>query len=163
LKGEESVKKMGLEKKVVPTLEKFSGDDEDFYADQDLTMNKLGQAGLACYLTDAEFGSKNNEIAEAVFDSLCSSVQGSDACSLAMALYNANTLDPYKLWSDIVAYYDTDINQANVVLFDIKHFLNLCLDPNVTPTSIIVELCKCLLHVSKSIMRCWPRSGCQKH
>jgi hypothetical protein len=41
-KGEENVKKMGLENKVVSTLEKFSGDNKDFYAYQDSTMNKLG-------------------------------------------------------------------------------------------------------------------------
>jgi hypothetical protein len=29
-KGDEIVKKVGLEKKIVPTLEKFSGDDKDF-------------------------------------------------------------------------------------------------------------------------------------
>ncbi len=31
-KGEEIVKKVGLDKKTVPSLEKFSGNDEDFYA-----------------------------------------------------------------------------------------------------------------------------------
>ena len=34
-KGEETVKKVGLDKKIVSTLEKFSGNDEDFYAFQD--------------------------------------------------------------------------------------------------------------------------------
>jgi hypothetical protein len=65
-KGEEIVKKVGLEKKIVPTLEKFSGDDEDFYAFQDSTMNWLGQAGLARYLTDADVVSSNKEVGKAV-------------------------------------------------------------------------------------------------
>jgi hypothetical protein len=60
-----------------------------------------------------------------VFYAIHSSLQGGNACSLAMALYDAKTLDPFQLWSDIVAYYDTDINQANIVLFDVKHLLNL--------------------------------------
>jgi hypothetical protein len=46
-KGEEIVKKVGLEKKNVPTLEKFSGEDEDFYAFQDSTMNRLKSAFYA--------------------------------------------------------------------------------------------------------------------
>jgi hypothetical protein len=121
-KGEEIVKKVGLEKKIVPTLEKFSGDDEDFYAFQDSTMNRLGQAGLARYLTDADVVSR---VGEAVFYAIRSSLQGGDARSLATALYDAKTLDPFWLWSDIVAYYDTDINRANIVLFDVKRLLNL--------------------------------------
>jgi hypothetical protein len=48
-KGEEIVKKVGLEdKKIVPTLEKFSGDDEDFYAFQDSTMNLWRRQGFLC-------------------------------------------------------------------------------------------------------------------
>ncbi len=76
-KGEEIVKKVGLDKKIVPTLEKF--DDEDFYAFQDSTMNWLGQAGLACYLTDADVMSSNKEAGKAVFYAICSSLQGRDA------------------------------------------------------------------------------------
>jgi hypothetical protein len=66
-----------------------------------------------------------------------------------MALYDAKTLDPFQLWSDIVAYYDTDINQANVVLFDVKHLLNLRLDPDVIPTSFIANFKECLLCLQK--------------
>jgi hypothetical protein len=101
-KGEESVKKVGLDKKIVPTLEKFSGNDKDFYAFQDSTMNRLGQAGLACYLTDANVVSSNKEFAEAVFYAILSLLQGGDACSLAMALYDGKTLDPFWLWSELL-------------------------------------------------------------
>jgi hypothetical protein len=86
-------------------------------------MNWLGQAGLACYLTDAQVVSSNKEVAKVVFYVIHSSLQGSDARSLAMALYDAKTLNPFWLWSAIVAYYDT--NQANIILFDVKHVLNL--------------------------------------
>jgi hypothetical protein len=147
-KGEEIVKKVGLDKKTVPTLEKFSGDNEDFYAFQDSTMNRLGQAGLARYLTDADVVS-SNKVGEAVFYAIRSSLQGGNARSLAMALYDAKTLNPFWLWSDIVAYYDTDINWANIVLFDMKCLLNLQLDPDVTPTSFIANFKECLLCLQK--------------
>jgi hypothetical protein len=148
-KGEETVKKVGLDKKIVPTLDKFSGDDEDFYAFQESTMNWLGQAGLAHYLTDANVVSSNKEVAEVVFYVIRSSLQGGDAGSLAMALYDAKTLDPFWLSSDIVAYYDTDINRANIILFDVKHLLNLQLDPDVTPTSFIANFKECILCLQK--------------
>ncbi len=92
-KGEEIVKNVGLDKKIVPTLEKFSGNDEDFYAFQDSKMNQLGQAGLSHYFTDADVMSRNKEVAEAVFYAIHSSLQGGDAHSLAMALYDAKTLN----------------------------------------------------------------------
>jgi hypothetical protein len=82
---------VALDKKIVPTLEKFSGNDEDFYAFQDSTMNWLGQAGLACYLTDAKVVSSNKEVAKVVFYVIHSSLQGGDAHSLAM-------LNPFWLW-----------------------------------------------------------------
>jgi hypothetical protein len=68
---------------------------------------------------------------------------------LAMALYDAKTLDTFWLWSDIVAYYDTDINRANIILFDMKCLLNLRLDPDVTPTSFISNFKECLLCLQK--------------
>ncbi len=50
-------------------------------------------------------------------------------------LYDANTLYPFWLWSDIVAYYDTDINQANIILFDVK-----CLDMDPTHALLLVTI-----------------------
>jgi hypothetical protein len=88
-------------------------------------MNRLGQAGLARYLTDADVVSSNKEVGEVVFYAIRSSLQGGNARSLATTLYDAKTLDLFRIWSDIVAYYDTDINRANIVLFDIKRLLNL--------------------------------------
>jgi hypothetical protein len=53
-------------------FEKFSGNDEDFYAFQYSTMNRLGQAGLARYLTDAgNVVSSNKEVAKAVLYAIC--------------------------------------------------------------------------------------------
>jgi hypothetical protein len=119
-------------------------------------MNWLGQAGLARYLTDADVVSSNKEVGEVVFYAIHSSLQGGDALSLAMALYDAKTLDPFRLWSDIVAYYDTDINRANIVLFDVKNLLNLRLDPDVTPTSFIANF-KSAFYASRSIMQSWQK------
>jgi hypothetical protein len=84
-----------------------------------------GDSKPPLYLTDADVVSSNKEVGEPVFYAICSSLQGSDAHSLATALYDAKILNPFRLWSDIVAYYDTDINWANIVLFDVKHLLNL--------------------------------------
>jgi hypothetical protein len=61
-------------KKIVPPLEKFSGNDEDSYAFRDSTMNKFGQAGLAHYLTDVEDVNNNKEVAKVVFYALHSSL-----------------------------------------------------------------------------------------
>jgi hypothetical protein len=112
-------------------------------------MNWLGQAGLACYLTDADVVSSNKEVAKTVFYAIHSSLQGGNACSLVMALYDAKTLGPFRLWSDIVAYYDTEINRANIILFEMKRLLNLRLDPDVTPTSFIANFKECLLCLQK--------------
>jgi hypothetical protein len=56
------------------------------------------------------------------------------------------TLDLFWLWSDIVGYYDTDINRANI---DVKCLLNLQLDPDVTLTSFIANFRECLLCLQK--------------
>ena len=38
---------LSTDKKTIPDLDSFSGQDEDFYAWHDSTVNKLGQAGLS--------------------------------------------------------------------------------------------------------------------
>jgi hypothetical protein len=100
-------------------------------------MNKLGQAGLACYLMDKKFAEENKEVAEAVSFSLHASIHGGNARSLATALYDKGVCDPFCLWCDMQAYYDTSINCANIVLFEVKKLLILQLDPDVAPTSFI--------------------------
>jgi hypothetical protein len=112
-------------------------------------MNKLGQAGLARYLTDKEFAEENKEVAEAVFFSLRASIHGGNVHSLATALYDKGICDPFCLWSDMQAYYDTSINRANVVLCEVKKLLNLRLDPDVA-TSFIADFKECLLRLEKN-------------
>jgi hypothetical protein len=131
-------------------LDIFNGDDEDYFSYHDSTMNKLGQAGLACYLTDKEFAEENKEVAEVVFFSLHASIHGGNARSLATALYDKGICDPFHLWSDMQAYYDTSINHANVVLLEVKKLLNLRLDPDVAPTSFIADFKECLLCMEKN-------------
>lgn len=145
-----SIRSSTLDKKTVPTLDIFNGDDEDYFSYHDSTMNKLGQAGLARYLTDKEFAEENKEVAEAVFFSLRASIHGGNARSLATALYDKGIRDPFRLWSDMQAYYDTSINRANVVLFEVKKLLNLRLDPDVAPTSFIADFKECLLRLEKN-------------
>ena len=139
-----------IDKKVVPTLDVFSGEDEDYYSFLDSTMNKLGQAGLARYLTDSQCVDDNKEVAEAVFFALRAAIQGGNARSLATALYDKGIRDPCQLWTDLQKYYDTDINRANVVLFEVKKLLNLRLDPDVTPTTFIADFKECLLRLEKN-------------
>jgi len=81
---------------------------------------------------------------------LRASIHGGNARSLATALYDKGIRDPFRLWSDMQAYYDTSINRANVVLFEVKKLLNLRLDPDVAPTSFIADFKECLLRLEKN-------------
>jgi hypothetical protein len=116
---------MTIDKKTVPTLDVFSGEDEDYFSFHDSTMNKLGQAGLVHYLTDSKYIEDNKEVAKAVFFALHAAIQGGNARSLATALYDKGICNPFCLWPDLQKYYDTNINHANVILFKVKKLLNL--------------------------------------
>jgi hypothetical protein len=90
-KGEEIVKKVGLDKKLsLPLRSSLAMTRISF---QDSTMNRLGQAGLTRYLTDADVVSSNKEVAIAVFYAIHSSLQGSNAHSLVTANRNLSTSD----------------------------------------------------------------------
>jgi hypothetical protein len=54
------------------------------------------------------------------------------------------------LWSDLAAYYDTAINCANVVLFDIRRLLSIRLDPDVSGSSFVSNFQDCLQHLRKN-------------
>jgi uncharacterized membrane protein len=43
-------------------------------------------------------------------------------------------LDSIALWIGLETYYDTALNRANVVLFDIRRLLNIRLDPDTEAT-----------------------------
>jgi hypothetical protein len=76
------------------------------------------------------------------------SLQGGDAHSLATALYDTKTHSGFGQ-TLLHSYYGTDIDRANIFLFDVKRLLNLQLDPSVTPTSFIANFKECLLCLQK--------------
>ena len=142
-----------FDKKAVPTLDKFSGHDEDYFTWQESTINMLGTAGFGRFLDDDTMISKHPEVAESVFYSLRGAVHGGQAQSIAQGMLDDKQLDPASLWSDLEDYYNTALNRANVVLFDICCLLNLRLDPNTTATKFISDFCDCLQRLRKNNAR----------
>lgn len=119
-----------FDKKAVPTLDKFSGQDEDYFTWRESTINVLGTAGFGRFLDDSAMAAKHPEVAESVFYSLRGAVHGGQAQSIAQAMLDDKQLVPAPLWSALEGYYNTALNRANVVLFDIRRLLNIRLDPD---------------------------------
>ena len=69
---------------------------------------------------------------------------GGVASTLSQELLDAGEFDPYKLWASLSRYYDTSLNRANVVLFEIKRHLKLQLDVATTPVQFISDFRDCL-------------------
>ena len=61
------------------------------------------------------------------------------ASNSATTLYDDNNCNPLDLWWNIKQWYDTLVNCAKVVLFEVKKLLNLHLDPDVVPTKFIAD------------------------
>ena len=59
-------------------------------------------------------------------------------------MLDAGEFDPYKLWASLSKFYDTSLNRANVVLFEIKRLLKLQLDMATTPVQFISDFRDCL-------------------
>ena len=127
------------DKKSVPTLDKFSGVDEDYFDWKESTIETLGTAGFQRFLDDAAVIAKHPEIAESVFYSLRSAVRGGQAQSIAQRMLDDKTLDPSVLWSALENYYDTDLNRANVALFNSRRLFLLRLDPDTTASKFISD------------------------
>jgi hypothetical protein len=62
-------------------------------------------------------------------------------------------LDPSELWSALKEYYDTALNRANVVLFDIRRLLHLRLDPDNPASKFISAYRECLQRLRKNHAR----------
>ena len=139
-----------FDKKAVPTLEKFSGLDEDYFAWKEATVNVLGTAGFGRLLTDPDMSTKHPEVAESVFYALRGAVHGGQAQSIAQGMLDDTRLDPTTLWLALESYYDTALNRANVVLFDIRRLINIRLDPDNTATKFISEYRECLQRLRKN-------------
>ena len=138
-----------VDKKTVPTLKVFLGMDEDSFGWMEDTQNKLGSAGLARYLTDPTLVKSHPDVAESVFYALRQATHDGLAKSLSQSLMNRGLHDPTMLWSDLKGYYDTHVNKANVVLYEIKRLLNLELNAGVSPTQFIADFKDCLQKLNR--------------
>ena len=145
-----SPSRSATEKKTVPDLTSFSGKDEDFYSWRDDAVNAFGKAGLVGFLTDKPLITKHPEMAVSVFYALRAALQGGTASTLSTALYDEKQYDPSLLWKSIEAWYNTVVNRANVVLFEVKRLLNLRLDADTLPTRFISDFRESLLRLRKN-------------
>jgi hypothetical protein len=139
-----------FDKKTVPTLDKFSGHDEDYFAWREATINVMGTAGFGRFLDDPGMTNKHPELAESVFYALRGAVHGGQAQSIAQGMLDNKEVDPVPLWLALEDYYDTTLNRANVVLFDIRRVLNLRLDGTCMATKFISEFRECLQRLRKN-------------
>ncbi|KAI2513043.1 hypothetical protein MHU86_1334 [Fragilaria crotonensis] len=142
-----------FDKKAVPTIEKFNGHDEDYFSWKESTINVPGTAGFSRFLDDKAVVSKHPEVAESVFYSLRGAVHGGQAQSIAQSMLDDKNLDPSALWSALEDYYDTALNRANVVLFDIRRLLHLRLDPDTSASKFISAYRECLQRLRKNHAR----------
>ena len=138
------------EKKTIPDSKEFTGKDEEYFSWQDSAVNDLGKAGLIRFITDPSMITKYPELATSVFYALQATLQNGMASNFATALYDDNKCNPLELWKNIEQWYDTLVNCANVVLFEVKKLLSLCLDPDIMPTKFIVDFNECLLRLKKN-------------
>ena len=105
---------------------------------------------LLHFTTDPPTITKYPELATSIFYALQAALQNGTVSNFATALYNDNKCNPLELWRNIEQWYDTLVNHANVVLFEVKKLLSLCLDPDVVPTKFIADFNKCLLRLKKN-------------
>jgi hypothetical protein len=81
-------------------------------------------------------------------------VHGGQAQSIAQGMLdNARLHSVAFLWSGLEEYYDTALNRANVVLFDIRRLLSLQLTPDTTATKFISDFLDCLQRLRKNNAR----------
>ena len=138
------------DKKNMPKLGKFSGLDEDYFSWKDTTVNLMGVHGFSNFLTSSDEVIRHPSVGQSVFYILRTAVHGGQAQSIAQAMVDDNTLDPVALWSGLEDYYDTAVNRANVVLFDVRRLLSIRLDPDVTGSSFVSDFRDCLQRLRKN-------------
>ncbi|KAI2492905.1 hypothetical protein MHU86_21653 [Fragilaria crotonensis] len=93
------------------------------------------------------------DVAESVFYALRGAVHGGQAQSIAQGMLDDKKLEPGLLWSALEEYYNTALNRANVVLFDIRRLLNIRLDNNSTATKFLSDFRDCLQRLRKNNAR----------
>ena len=101
-------------KKTVPALEKFTGQDEDYFTWRDTVINDLGRNGLGKFVLDKDAHHLYGGQSESVFYALRSALSGGLASSHADSLYEGKNYNPFALWKALREYYDTTLNRANV-------------------------------------------------
>jgi hypothetical protein len=142
-----------FDKSSVPELNKFSGNDEDYFEWRESTIDKLGSAGCFDFLVDETMAGKHAGMSQSVFFSLRGAVRGGHAQSIAQALVDDERSTPMALWTELESYYNTALNRANVVLFDIRRLLGLRLTQDVAPTTFINNCKDCLQRLRKNNAR----------
>ena len=130
--------------KGIPTLEKFSGLDEDFFVWKAKTEDQMGVTGYSSFLTDVTLPGSHVGVSEGVFHSLRGALREGQAHYMAQALVDEANQNPVTLWAQLDAYYDTTLNRANVVLFDVRRLLNFRLTTDVTASKFITDFRVCL-------------------
>ena len=139
-----------VDKKVIPKIDHFSGLDEDWHNWCTKTNDTFGRAGLSRFLRDASYCQLHQEVAESVFFAIKQATNGGHGQSMANQMHSDKVFDPVKLWTDLETYYDTSINRANVVLFEIRRLLGLRLDPDTVPTKFISDFRASLLRLTEN-------------
>lgn len=109
----------------------------------------MGIYGFDIFLRDADEIRKHPQLGKGVFYLVRTAVHGGQAQSIAQAMVDDNRLDPVELWSQLEEYYDTAVNRANVVLFDVHCLLSLQLDPDVSGSSFVSRFREDLQHLRK--------------
>jgi hypothetical protein len=137
------------DKKTVPTLDKFSGQDEDYFTWKESTINKLGIAGVGRFVDDELIAAKYPEVAESVFYALRGAVHGGQAQSIAQSMLDEKTYDPLTLWKRLEAFYDTNLNRASVLLFGIRRLVDLRLDSGSNATKFVSDYRDCMQRLRK--------------
>lgn len=142
-----------FDKNSVPELDKFSGNDEDYFEWRESTIDRLGAAGCFDFLVDETMASKHPSMSQSVFFSLRGAVRAGHAQSIAQALVDEQRNTPMILWSELESYYNTALNRANVVLYNIRRLLSLRLTADVAPTTFINDFKDCLQRLRKNDAR----------
>jgi len=137
-------------KKTVPDLSSFTGAAEDFFRWKEDTQNTLGQAKLRSFLTDATLQSTHKIVAESVFYALKKALTGGNAKHKATVLADKDQFSPSVLWLQLITHYDTPLNRANVILYEIRRLFNLRLDASTQPDKFLEEFTDCLNRLTKN-------------
>ena len=131
-------------KKSVPKLEKFSGQDEDYYHWRDTIINDLGRHGLGKFVLVKDSHELYGGQSESVFYAIRAALSGGLAAGRADSMYDQHDYNPYDLWNKLKEYYDTTLNRANINVYEIRRLLGLTLDTGTTPLKFIADMKECL-------------------